>query len=70
MKHRHRIATLLTVAVLGLGVTRADAQSQATGPTPPRVAVRRKWMTGVAQRTISSIAVGATPSKSACHLAR
>ena len=35
-----------------------------------RVAVRRKWITGVAQRTISSTAVGATRSKSASHSAR
>ena len=34
------------------------------------VAVRRKWITGDAQRTISSTAVGATPSKSAAHLRR
>ena len=32
-----------------------------------RVAVRRKWITGDAQRTISSTAVGATPSKSAAQ---
>ena len=31
------------------------------------VAVRRKWMTGVAQRTISSTAVGDTPSMSSIH---
>ncbi len=34
------------------------------------VTVRRKWITGVAHRTISSMAVGATPSKSASHLRR
>jgi len=32
--------------------------------------VRRKWITGVAQRTISSTAVGAMRSKSAIHRAR
>ena len=35
-----------------------------------RVTVRRKWITGLAQRTISSIAVGAMRSKSAAHLRR
>ena len=34
------------------------------------VAVRRKWMTGVAQRTISSTAVGATVSKSSIQRRR
>jgi hypothetical protein len=34
------------------------------------VAVRRKWMTGVAQRTISSTAVGATASKSSIQRRR
>ena len=34
------------------------------------VTVRRKWMTGVAQRTISSTAAAARPSKSSIHQAR
>ena len=34
------------------------------------VTVRRKWITGVAHRTLSSTAVGATRSKSAIHFAR
>ncbi len=39
MKHRHRITILLTVVALSLGATRAGAQREATGPTPPRVAL-------------------------------
>jgi hypothetical protein len=39
MKYRHRIATLLAVAVLSIGATRAGAEREATGPTPPRVAL-------------------------------
>ncbi len=38
--------------------------------TTSRVAVRRKLMTGVAQRTISSTAVGDTASKSEVHTLR
>ena len=36
---------------------------------PSWVQVRRKWITGVAQRTISSTAVTDRPSKSACQRA-
>ena len=36
---------------------------------PSWVQVRRKWITGVAHRTISSTAVTASPSKSDCHRA-
>ena len=39
MKLRHRIATLLSVVALCVGATAADAQRDATGPTPPRVAL-------------------------------
>src|SRR5262245_48521508 len=39
MKHRNRIATLLIAVVLGFGATYADAARDATGPTPPRVAL-------------------------------
>ena len=39
MKPRHRIATLLTVAVLGIGANQAFAQRDPGGPTPPRVAL-------------------------------
>src|SRR5436190_18191639 len=39
MKHLQRIGKLVAVAFVCLGATHASAQREATGPTPPRVAL-------------------------------